>query len=97
MVQVWAHQRVIDGVYGVGRFKGILVVLTETKLDTRTLQVVEICLPNQWQVYQMFIAQLTRVYYLDLPDRYANLGEGYPRIAVKELGMFFEEKALLVG
>lgn len=30
VIQAWAHQRVLDGVYGVGRFKGVLVALAET-------------------------------------------------------------------
>src|SRR5262249_29597810 len=71
VIQVWAHQRVLDGIYGVGRYKGILACLTETKLDSAKLEVVEICLPDQWRVYQMFIAQMTRVYYLDVPEKYA--------------------------
>jgi hypothetical protein len=36
-VQVWAHQRMLNGVYGEGRFKGVLVALAETKLDLRNL------------------------------------------------------------
>jgi len=47
-VQVWAHQRMLNGVYGEGRFKGVLVALAETKLDLQKLEVVEICLPDQW-------------------------------------------------
>ena len=46
-VQVWAHQSILNGVYGEGRFKGILVALAETKLDLNKLEVVEICLPDQ--------------------------------------------------
>jgi len=91
VIQVWAHQRVLDGVHGVGRYKGLLIVLTETKLDQKTLQVVEICLPYQWRLYQMFIAQLTRIYYLDIPARYAELAVGYPAIEVKPFGYFFSE------
>lgn len=91
VIQVWAHQRVVDGIYGVDRYKGILVCLTETKLDSKTHAVVEICLPDQWKVYQMYIAKLTRVYYLDVPDKYADLASGYPVIEVRPLGDFFSE------
>lgn len=31
VIQVWAHQRVLDGVFGTGRFIGTPVILTETK------------------------------------------------------------------
>lgn len=91
VIQVWAHQRVIDGVYGVGRFLGILVCLAETKLDHRKLEVVEICLPDQWRVYQMFIAQMHRVYYLDVPRPYEPLSESFPKIHVKPFGEYFHE------
>ena len=36
VIQVWAHQRVLDGIYGAGRYRGILTCLSETKLDHRT-------------------------------------------------------------
>jgi len=97
VVQVWAHQKVLDGVYGVGRFRGVLVVLTETKVDKRSLEVIEICLPEQWRVYQLFIAQLFRVYYLDVPNRYAALRDVPPHIQVKYLSQFFGEKDALIG
>lgn len=96
VVQVWAHQRVLDGVYGVGRFRGILVIGTETKVATESRKVTEICLPDQWNVYQMFISQLRRVYYLDVPSRYAELPKAYPYIQVKPLSAFFGEKEKLI-
>jgi hypothetical protein len=68
VIQAWAHQRVLAGLWGDSEFKGLLVVLAETKLDLKTLKVVEICLPLQWTVYQRYIARLDRVYYLDVPD-----------------------------
>lgn len=96
VVQVWAHQRMLNGVYGEGRFKGVLVALAETKLDRRKLEVVEICLPDQWAVYQRFVARMDRVYYLDLPAKYAALAKQFPYIPVKTLGEFFKEKDVLV-
>jgi hypothetical protein len=97
VVQVWAHQRVLDGVYGVGRFRGILVVATETKAGTESLKVTEICLPDQWAVYQMFISQLRRIYYLDVPARYSALPRVFPYIQVKPLSAFFAEKKKLIS
>lgn len=46
VVQVWAHQRVLDGVYGVSRFRGVLVCLNETNKQSRTNSVIEVCLPG---------------------------------------------------
>jgi len=97
VIQVWAHQRVLDGIYGAGRFRGLLVALTETKLDRKKLDVVEICLPDQWRVYQMFIAQLDRIYYLDPPAAYARLATGYPIVNVRPFSSFFSEADLLSG
>lgn len=91
VVQVWAHQRVLDGVYGTGRFLGLLSCLSETKLDHRTKVVTEICLPDQWRIYQLFISQLKRIYYLDMPVKYEELNEFFPRIHVKPFGEFFFE------
>lgn len=95
VVQVWAHQRVLDGIYGTGRFMGLLVCLAETKTSASKDEVIEITLPDQWRVYQMFIAQLKRIYYLDLPQRYADLNLVYPRIRVKQFGDFFLEAETL--
>lgn len=50
---LWAHQKLLDGVYGIERFMGIPVLLAETKTDNKKKEVVEICLPEQWRVYQL--------------------------------------------
>lgn len=94
VIQVWAHQRVIDGVFGVGRFKGVLVCLSETN-SKPGFAMTEVCLPGQWTIYQMFIAQLHRVYYLDVPAKYAELASAYPFIQVKPFAEFFFESEKL--
>lgn len=90
VVQVWAHQRVLDGMHGVARFKGVLVAMAETNKQ-QDKSVVEVCLPNQWMAYQMYIAQMFRVYYLDLPEKYKALKDRYPFLQVKPFGDFFGE------
>ena len=97
VIQVWAHQRVIDGTLGHGRYLGTPVILTETKLDKKKLEVVEICLPEQWEIYQGHIAQLKRVYYLDIPEPYANLNEAMPPIEVRPFVDFFYEADALAS
>lgn len=97
IIQVYGHQRVLDGVYGVGRFWGTLVCLAETKLETQTGIVIEICLPFQWQLYQMYIAQMKRIYYLDIPDPYKSLNNSFPKIPVVPFGQFFKEINSLAG
>ncbi|HRQ88195.1 MAG TPA: hypothetical protein PLA50_05320 [Bacteroidia bacterium] len=46
IIQVFAHQRVLDGVYGTGRFLGLPFILTETKKNLQTSEVTEICIPE---------------------------------------------------
>ena len=90
IIQVWAHQRILDGVYGTNRFKGILVSIAETN-KRGSESVHEVCVPNQWQLYQMFIAHMHRIYYLDVPHDYLKLSENYPFINVKRFSQFFHE------
>jgi len=90
-IMLWAHQKLLNGIYGEGRFMGTPVLLTETKLDKRKKEVTEICLPSQWRLYQFYIAKLTRIYYLDLPQAYQKLNDQFPPIAVREFSDFFFE------
>lgn len=86
IIQVWAHQRVLDGVYGAGRFLAMPIILTETKLDAKALVVTEICLPWQWRLYQMHIANLWNVCYLDVPIEYLKLNDVFPPVRVVTIG-----------
>lgn len=90
-IMLWAHQKLIDGVYGIGRFTGTPVLLAETKVDKVKKEVVEICLPDQWRVYQLYIAKLTRIYYFDVPTSYAKLNNDFPPLVVKPFSDFFFE------
>ena len=45
----------------------------------------------------MFIAQLFRVYYLDVPTRQAALRDQFPHIEVKPLSEFFAEKNTIIS
>ncbi|WP_155524241.1 hypothetical protein [Burkholderia sp. PAMC 28687] len=90
-IMLWAHQRLLDGVYGTERFMGTPVLLAETKMDRTRREVVEICTPEQWRLYQMYIARLQRVYYLDPPTAYAALATQFPPLHVKPFGDFFHE------
>ena len=88
---MFAHQRVIDGVFGTERFLGTPVILAETKTSTAKREVTEICVPDQCRVYQLHMAQLKRLYYLDVPATYAKLNDVFPPIVVKSFGHFFFE------
>ena len=93
VVQAWAHQRLLDAAYGDDVYRGIMVLFSETKLDSRTREVVEICVPDQWLAYQTYLARMDRIYYFDMPERYRKLTELHPStIAIKPFGEFFIEK-----
>lgn len=92
-IMLWAHQRLLDGIYGAERFMGTPVLLAETKTDNKRKEVVEICLPDQWRVYQLYIAKLKRVYYLDMPSAYRKLNDEFPPLSVRPFADFFFEWA----
>src|SRR5439155_11289563 len=68
VVQAWAHQRVLDSAFGVGAYSGIMTLFGETKLDSKSLEVVEICVPEQWLVYQSLLSRMKRIYYFYPPQ-----------------------------
>ncbi len=90
-IQIFAHQAMLNNAYGQRIFAAIPVILGETKSDRSKREVIEICLPIQWQLYQRHLAHLARVYYLDVPDAYRKLNSARPPIIVKEFGEFFFE------
>lgn len=93
VVQAWAHQRLLNAAYGDGAYRGIMVLFSETKLDSRSLEVVEICVPDQWLAYQGLLAHMDRIYYFDVPARYQVLTEEFPSvITIKQFGEFFNER-----
>lgn len=97
VVQAWAHQRLLNAAYGEGKYRGIMVLFSETKLDSRNLEVVEICVPDQWLAYQSLLAKMNRIYYFDIPTRYQELTKQYPDlITIKQFGEFFSEKEAIL-
>lgn len=96
-IQVWAHQRVLDGLHGQNKFRGVLVCLAETNKQTEQNSVVEVCVPEQWRLYQGYIAQLHRIYYLDPPAPYLALSAGNPPVKVSYFSDFFSESAKIVS
>jgi len=90
-VQAWVHQLVLDRIFGTGAYKGVLVVSAETKRDTRTGEVIEICVPRQLQMFQSRVAEISRIYYLDPPQVYLALANDFPQVEVKSFGEAFQE------
>jgi len=97
VVQAWAHQRLLNAAYGEDAYRGVMVLFSETKLDSRSLEVVEICVPDQWLAYQSLLAHMDRIYYFDVPVRYQALTEAFPDvIAIKPFGDFFNETEVVL-
>jgi hypothetical protein len=90
-VQAWVHQLVLERIFGSGAYKGVLVVSGETKRNTKTDQVIEICVPKQLQMFQSRVTEISRVYYLDPPQVYLSLTNSFPRVEVKSFGEVFED------
>ena len=92
VVQVWSHQAMLDKAFGKGAYRGLMVLFAETKLDSQTLEVVEIAVPEQWVAYQSLLATMDRIYYLDVPVKYQELADQHPNLFnILPLASFFEE------
>lgn len=97
VVQAWAHQRMLDAAYGDGAYAALLIVHSETKLDSRNREVVEICVPDQWLAYQTLLAKMDRIYFFDMPGRYLTLAKDFPKIiAVANYAEFFTKKRIAI-
>ncbi len=98
VVQAWSHQRMLDAHYGDDSYRAVLVIHSETKLDSRSHEVIEITVPRQWLAYQTLLAKMDRIYFFDMPDNYATLSRNYPNIiTVKPFAEFFTERAKVTG
>lgn len=70
IVQPFAHQRIMDNVFGVGRYKSLFIGMSETKRDHDNLKVDDICVPGTIKLFSEHMASLAGMYYLDPPSRY---------------------------
>lgn len=92
--EFWAHQRILDHAFGEHAYLGMFIGLGETKLDHKRYAVVEICVPDQWRLYQAHIATIHRIYYLDPPHAYMQLNQAKPPLSVQPFGAYFSESPL---
>lgn len=70
IVQPYAHQLILDAVFGNGHYKSILLSVSETQRDEKNLLVNDICVPGTIKLFQQHMANLSGLYYLDPPSRY---------------------------
>jgi len=93
--EFWAHQRILDKAFGENIYKGIFFGLAESKKNSLTSEVVEICVPDQWRAYQQYISKISNFYYLDPPSKYLDLNDSVPKLDVKEFGYFFSDYSFI--
>jgi len=85
-VQAWVHQLVLERIFGADEYLGVLVVATETKRNSKTGNVIEICVPGQFQMFQSRVTKMSRIYYLDPPAAYLALSSSHPQVDVRPFG-----------
>jgi hypothetical protein len=76
---------------------GLRKIRTDVRAKLLYTAAMSYCLPDQWAMYQMFIAQMHRVSYLDPPEKYLPLSRWYPFIQVKHFASFFDEAESLAS
>lgn len=86
IVQPWAHQRILADVYGK-QYRSILVCVSELQRDGDK-GINEICVPGQVKGFQKHLAQMSGMYYLDVPASYVT-DDMKKVIAVKPLSFLF--------
>lgn len=69
VVQPYAHQRILNSVFGEGEYKSILVCVSETQREQEK-KINDICVPGTIALFQKHLAALSGIYYLDPPSRY---------------------------
>ena len=70
IVQPYAHQRILDSIFPDGRYKSVLMCVSETQRDDDDVAVNEICVPGTVRLFQTHLSSLSGIYYLDPPARY---------------------------
>ena len=70
IVQPFAHQRILDSAYP-NQFRSFLACVSEVQRDEKSQSVKQICVPGTVALFQKHLAQLSGLYYCDIPHRYA--------------------------
>lgn len=84
IVQPFAHQRILDSVFGEHSFRSVLVCVSEMQRK-RDEGANAICVPGTIRLFQRHLAALSGLYYLDPPERYLQ-PDVTAHVAVRTLG-----------
>jgi hypothetical protein len=69
VVQPFAHQRILDSVFGAGHYRSILLCVSELQRAGED-DCNEICVPGTIRLFQKHLSKLSGIFYLDPPSRY---------------------------
>ena len=69
VVQPFAHQRILNSVFGNGTYGSVLMCVSEMQ-RAGTNGANEICVPGTIRLFQVHLAEMDGIYYLDPPHRY---------------------------
>jgi len=69
IVQPYAHQRILDSVFGPNQYRSILLCASELQRNGED-DVNEICVPGTIRLFQSHLARMSGIHYLDPPLRY---------------------------
>lgn len=90
IVQPFAHQRILDSAFGVGKYNSFLTCVSETQLDHKTNSVKQVCVPGPVKLFQKNLGEISGLYYCDVPQRYA-AADMQACLPVKEIGEIFRD------
>ncbi|WP_207286439.1 hypothetical protein [Pseudomonas sp. FW300-N2A2] len=88
IVQPFAHQRILDSAFGIGKFSSFIVCISETQQDKKNTKVNQVCVPGTVKLYQQHLAPVRGLYYCDIPQRY-DAPDMQKLLPVKTVGDFF--------
>ena len=90
IVQPFAHQRILDSVFGEDVYRTLIVCISETQRDDNRNCVNDICVPGTVKLFQRHLASIDYICYADPPARYlaADVAEV---ISVKTIGWLLTE------
>ena len=85
IVQPFAHQRILDSVFGEDKFRSILLCISETQRDDLRNGVNDICVPGTIRLFQRHLATIDFICYADPPTRYLQ-DDVAEFVAIKTIG-----------
>lgn len=88
IVQPFAHQRVLDSIFGEDRYISVLMCISETQKANKKKTVNDICVPGTIKQFSKHISKLGGLYYTDPPTRYL-AADVKAELPVADYGSFF--------